>query len=143
LDNCEHLVGACAQLAGALLRACPNLRILVTSRAALGIAGEVTYHVPPLSRPDPRRIQSLEELRQFEAVQLFVERGVHSQPWFALTEANAGAVAQICHRLDGIPLAIELAAARMKVLTVDQIASRLDRLLRHDPLFTQMGIRGS
>jgi len=143
LDNCEHLVGACAQLAGALLRACPNLRILVTSRAALGIAGEVTYHVPPLSRPDPRRMQSLEELRQFEAVQLFVERGVHSQPWFALTEANAGAVAQICHRLDGIPLAIELAAARMKVLTVDQIASRLDRLLRHDPLFTQMGIRGS
>ncbi len=130
LDNCEHLVAACAKLASALLRACPNLKILATSREALGIAGEVPYHVPPLSRPDPRRVQSLEQLRQFEAVQLFVERGVHSQPRFALTDANAKPVAHICHRLDGIPLAIELAAARVKVLTVDQIATRLDDRFR-------------
>jgi predicted ATPase/class 3 adenylate cyclase len=130
LDNCEHLVEACAQLAGALLRACPNLKILATSRAALNVDGEAAYHVPPLSRPDPRRIQSLEQLREFEAVQLFVERGVASQPRFALTDANARAVADICHRLDGIPLAIELAAARVKVLSVEQIASRLNDRFR-------------
>ncbi len=130
LDNCEHLVEACAHLASALLRACPNLKILATSREALGIAGEVTYRVPPLSRPDPRRVQSLEQLTQFESVRLFVERGVYSQPRFALTSANAKAVAHICHRLDGIPLAIELAAARVKVLTVDQIAARIDDRFR-------------
>ncbi len=130
LDNCEHLVAACAHLASALLRACPNLKILATSREALGIAGEVTYHVPPLSRPDPRRLLSIEQLAQFESVRLFVERGVYSQPRFALTDANAKAVAHICHRLDGIPLAIELAAARVKVLTVDQIAARLDDRFR-------------
>ncbi len=130
LDNCEHLVEACAHLAGALLRACPNLKILATSREVLGIAGEVTYPVPPLSRPDPRRVRSLEQLTHFESVRLFVERSVSSQPRFALTNANAKAVAQICHRLDGIPLAIELAAARVKVLTVDQIATRLDDRFR-------------
>ena len=130
LDNCEHLVEACAHLASALLRACPNLKILATSREALGIAGEVTYRVPPLSRPDPRRVQSLEQLTQFESVRLFVERGVYSQPRFALTDVNARAVAHICHQLDGIPLAIELAAARVKVLTVDQIAVRLDDRFR-------------
>ena len=130
LDNCEHLVSACAQLVSALLRACPGVKVLATSREALGIAGETTYHVPPLSRPDPRRRPSLEALTQFESVQLFVERGVHSQPRFALTEANATAVAHICHRLDGIPLAIELAAARVKVLTPDQIAARLDDRFR-------------
>lgn len=125
LDNCEHVAAACAQLADTLLRRCPNLRILATSRATLGVAGETTYHVPPLSRPDPKRIQSLEELQRFEAVQLFVERSVRSQPRFALTDANAKAVAEICHRLDGIPLALELAAARVKMLTVEQIATRL------------------
>ena len=130
LDNCEHLVAACAQLAGALLRACPNLKILATSRAALGVAGEVTYRVPPLSRPDPKRVQSLDQLKQFEAVQLFVERSVSSEPQFALTEANGRAVADICYRLDGIPLAIELTAARVKVLTVDQIAARLEDRFR-------------
>ncbi len=130
LDNCEHLVAASAHLASALLRACPNLKILATSREALGITGEATYRVPSLSRPDPRRLQSLEELTQFESVRLFVERGIHSQPRFALTEANAKAVAHICHRLDGIPLAIELAAARVKVLTADQIAARLDDRFR-------------
>ncbi len=130
LDNCEHLVAASAHLASALLRACPNVKILATSREALGITGEATYRVPSLSRPDPRRLQSLEELTQFESVRLFVERGIHSQPRFALTEANAKAVAHICDRLDGIPLAIELAAARVKVLTADQIAARLDDRFR-------------
>jgi predicted ATPase/class 3 adenylate cyclase len=130
LDNCEHLVAACAQLATALLRACPNVKILATSREALAIAGETTHQVPPLSRPDPRRLQSLEQLAQFEAVRLFVERAVHSQPRFALTDANAKAVAHICHRLDGIPLAIELAAARVRVLTPDQIGARLDDRFR-------------
>jgi predicted ATPase/class 3 adenylate cyclase len=130
LDNCEHLVAACAHLTSALLRASPNLKILATSREALGVAGEVTYQVPPLSRPDPRRAQSLAQLNEFESVQLFVERGVHSQPRFALTDTNAKAVAQICNRLDGIPLAIELAAARVKVLSVEQIATRLDDRFR-------------
>jgi predicted ATPase/class 3 adenylate cyclase len=125
LDNCEHVAAGCAQLADTLLRRCPNLRILATSRATLGVAGETTYHVPPLSRPDPKRIHSVEQLQRFEAVQLFVERSVRSQARFALTEANAKAVAEICHRLDGIPLALELAAARVKMLTVEQIATRL------------------
>ncbi len=130
LDNCEHVVAAAAHLASDLLRACPNLKILATSREVLGIAGETTYRVPSLSRPDPRRLQSLEELTQCESVQLFVERGIHSQPRFALTDANAKAVAHICDQLDGIPLAIELAAARVKVLTADQIAARLDDRFR-------------
>ncbi len=130
MDNCEHLVAASAQVANTLLRTCPKLRILTTSREALGVAGEVIFRVPPLSRPDPQRLQSLEELTQFEAVRLFVERGVHSQPRFALSGANASAVAEICHQLDGIPLAIELAAARVKVLTVEQIALRLNDRFR-------------
>ena len=130
LDNCEHLVTACAELVGTLLRACPNVKVLTSSREALGVAGEVTYRVPPLSRPDPKRVQSLEQVTEFESVRLFVERAVRSQPRFALTDANANAVAQICHRLDGIPLAIELAAARARVLTVDQIAARLDDRFR-------------
>ena len=133
LDHCEHVTAGCAQLADALLRACPNLKILATSRAALGVHGEAEYHMPPLSCPDPNNVQSVDQLRQFEAVQLFVERSVASQPRFALTEANSRTVADICHRLDGIPLAIELAAARVKVLTVDQIATRLHRIVRDLP----------
>ena len=133
LDHCEHLAAACAELAGALLHACPNLRIVATSRAALGVAGEAIYHVPPLSCPDPTQVRSLDQLGQFEAVQLFVERTVGSRPRFVLTEANRRAVADICYRLDGLPLAIELAAARVKVLTVDQIAARLHRIVRDLP----------
>ncbi len=150
LDNCEHLLSACAQLTDALLRACPNLSILVTSRERLGIAGELTYSVPGLSQPDPRGLPTIESLRQFEAVHLFVERASFSQPGFVMTERNAPAVAQVCSRLDGIPLAIELAAARVKGLSVEQIASRLgDRfrlltdgsrtaLLRHQTLQATM-----
>ncbi|MES2523362.1 MAG: BTAD domain-containing putative transcriptional regulator [Gemmatimonadota bacterium] len=112
LDNCEHLVDACAELAETLLMACPGLTVLATSREALGIASETAWLVPRL---DER-----------EAVQLFVERAQATVPSFALTDQNSGAVREICRRLDGIPLAIELAAARVRVLTPEQIAARLD-----------------
>jgi predicted ATPase/class 3 adenylate cyclase/Tfp pilus assembly protein PilF len=135
LDNCEHLLSACAQLADSLLHACPDLRILTTSRAALGIAGELTYRVPSLSLPDLRRLPPVgaglvSALTQYEAVRLFIERAIFSQPGFAVTNSNALAVAQVCQRLDGIPLAIELAAARVKLLSVEQIAERLDDRFR-------------
>ncbi len=126
LDNCEHLVEACAQMAERLLRACPRLRIMATSREALGIAGEVVWRVPSLALPDPRQLPPIETLTQYEAVRLFVERAVAALPTYRVTNQNARAVAQVCHRLDGIPLAIELAAVRVKVLTPEQIAARLD-----------------
>ncbi len=126
LDNCEHLVSACASLADTLLRACPTLRILATSREALGLAGELTYRVPSLSLPDIQRLPATQQLLDYEAIRLFVERATFSDPRFEITSNNAAAMAQICTRLDGIPLAIELAAARVKVLAVEQIARRLD-----------------
>jgi predicted ATPase/DNA-binding CsgD family transcriptional regulator len=126
LDNCEHLVEACAELTEALLRTCPNLRVLATSREAFGIAGETRLAVPPLSLPDPRRLPAVEDLAHYEAANLFVDRAKAVNPGFALTDRNVMSVAQICYRLDGIPLAIELAAARAKVLSVAQIAARLD-----------------
>ncbi len=130
LDNCEHLIDACATLAETLLRSCPKLGVLATSREALGIAGEVTWPVPSLSLPDLRRLTAVENLGRYESARLFVERAAAVEPTFALTERNAPAVAQVCYRLDGIPLAIELAAARAKVLSVEQIAARLDDCLR-------------
>jgi len=126
LDNCEHLVEACAVLCEALLRTCPNLRILATSREAFRVAGETRLTVPPLSLPDPRRLPAAEDLTRYEAADLFVDRAKAVKPGFVLTERNAMSVAQICYRLDGIPLALELAAARVKVLSVSQIAARLD-----------------
>ncbi len=126
LDNCEHVLSACAQLSDALLRACPRLRILATSREGLGIAGELTYRVPSLSVPDLRVAGSLNRVVQYGAVRLFVERATFASPEFRLTPERAPAVAQICARLDGIPLAIELAAVRVKAMGVEQIASRLD-----------------
>ena len=126
LDNCEHLVEACTVLCEALLRTCPNLRILATSREAFGIIGETRLSVPPLTLPDPRHLPAVEDVARYEAAKLFEERAKAVEPKFALTEGNATAVAQICYRLDGIPLAIELAAARVKVLSVGQIAARLD-----------------
>ncbi|MGH3146879.1 MAG: ATP-binding protein, partial [Rubrobacter sp.] len=126
LDNCEHLVEACADLAGTLLRSCPDLRILATSREALGVPGETVFPVPPLSLPDPRHLPAVESLSHYEAARLFVERARGVRPDFALTEQNALAAAQICYRLDGMPLAIELAAARAKVLSIEQISSRLE-----------------
>jgi predicted ATPase/class 3 adenylate cyclase/Tfp pilus assembly protein PilF len=130
LDNCEHVVAACAQLAEHLLHGCSHLRILATSRAALGIGGETTLLVPSLSLPDPRILLPFETLSQYEAVRLFIDRALAALPGFSVTNQNAPAVAQICHRLDGIPLAIELAAARVKVLAVEQILARLSDRFR-------------
>ena len=130
LDNCEHLLSACAHLADALLRACPHLRILATSREGLGIGGELTYRVPSLSVPDVRRLPPLDNLVQHEAVRLFIERATFALPTFRVTGQNALAVAQVCDRLDGIPLAIELATAQVKALSVEQIAARLDDRFR-------------
>src|SRR5918994_6107080 len=117
LDNCEHLIDACAELAEALLHSCPELRILATSREALGITGEIAWPVPSLSLPDIRRLPDIENLTRYESARLFVERATTVNPNIKLTEQNAPAVAQVCYRLDGIPLAIELAAARAKVLS--------------------------
>jgi len=129
LDNCEHLVEAGAALADSLLRACPRLTILATGREALGIGGEHAWPVPSLTVPSDvpaATVDALAALRQSEGVQLFVERVHAAVPSFTLTERNARAVVQICRRLDGIPLALELAAARVRVLSVEQLAARLD-----------------
>lgn len=126
LDSCELVVQSCAELAGDWLRACPELRILATSRQALGIAGEITYYVPSLSVPNPARLPALHELYSYEAVRLFLDRATAVQSDFGLNSSNARAVAQICYTLDGIPLAIELAAARVRTMQVDEIAARLD-----------------
>jgi predicted ATPase len=127
LDNCEHLLGACADLADALLSSCPDVHILATSREGLDIAGETTFRVPPLSMPALGVVASPEQLFDYEAVQLFVERARAHRPSFALTDRNAQAVHSICARLDGLPLAIELAAARIRVLSVENIDARLDQ----------------
>ena len=130
LDNCEHLIESCAQLADGLLRAAPGLKVLATSREALGITGETAFRVPSLELPDALDAQDLERIAANECVRLFVDRASAADPRFHLTEKNAWAVSQICLRLDGIPLAIELAAARIKVFTPDQIAARLDDRFR-------------
>ncbi len=130
LDNCEHLILACAELVEQLLRVCPGVRILATSREALGINGETVWQIRPLSLPDLHPSRTIESLSQSEAVQLFVERAQAVQPAFHITTADAEAIAQIGHQLDGIPLAIELAAARVKVLSVPQISARLDNSLK-------------
>ncbi len=136
LDNCEHLVGACAEQCTGLLRTCPKLRILASSREGLAVAGETTYRVPSLSVPDLEHLPVPEQLAGYEAVQLFLERARARRPEFSLSAKNARAVALICARLDGMPLAIELAAARVSVLPVEGIAARLDdrfRLLTGGP----------
>jgi predicted ATPase/DNA-binding XRE family transcriptional regulator len=125
LDNCEHLIQACAELAEALLRGCPGLHILATSREGLGVAGEVVWPVPTLQLPNPAAQLTPAELATFEAVQLFIDRAALVSLGFTLTAANAAAVRQICTRLDGIPLAIELAAARVKTVSVQDIATHL------------------
>ncbi len=131
LDNCEHLLAACRDLAAALLRKCPHVRILATSREGLGVPGETLWRVPSLSVPeDLRHLPPAEELVLYEAVRLFVDRALATAPEFTITSENSPAVAQVCQRLDGIPLAIELAAARVKVLAVEQIAIRLDDRFR-------------
>jgi non-specific serine/threonine protein kinase len=131
LDNCEHLLAACRTLAAALLRTCPQVRILATSREGLGVPGEMLWRVPSLSVPeDIYHLTRPEELVLYDAVRLFADRAMTTTPGFTVTSGNAPAVAQVCRRLDGIPLAIELAAARVKVLAVEQIAARLDDRFR-------------
>ena len=126
VDNCEHLVAACAELLDILLRGCQSLVILATSREPLGIAGETTWRVPSLGVPGRQTGSSVASLLACESVQLFTERAQAVMPRFELSESNALAVAKICRRLDGVPLAIELAAARVRAFAPEQIASRLE-----------------
>jgi predicted ATPase/DNA-binding SARP family transcriptional activator/DNA-binding CsgD family transcriptional regulator len=129
LDNCEHLVDDVARLVELLLRSCSGLTILATSREILGASGEVSWQVPPLSGPELARSETAEELEEYESARLFVQRARYRNPAFVLTPQNAAGVAEICRRLEGIPLAIELAAARVG-FSVSEIAARLDDSLR-------------
>lgn len=130
VDNCEHLIAESARVVAALVQSCQNVRVLASSREALGVPGELLYRMPPLSRPTPNEKTSLEALTQFEAVRLFIDRATFHQANFAATNANAPALAELCYRLDGIPLAIELAAARIRAMSVEEINNRLDNLFR-------------
>jgi len=129
LDNCEHVVETCAHVVFGLLSGCPNLTVLATSREPLGVPGEVTRPVPPLHAPTPGTTYAANDVARFDAVQLFVDRARRATPGFAVVDGNAASVAAICARLDGIPLAIELAASRCRVMTPQQIAEDLDRRL--------------
>ena len=124
LDNCEHLLDACAQLITSLLINCPNLKVLATSREILNVAGEATYSVPSLSMPE-QETEFIEKLAEYEAIRLFTERAALTLSSFALTNENAQTVVDICHGVDGIPLAIELAAARVNILQVKEILKQL------------------
>ena len=130
LDNCEHLVNACADLAKQLLQAGSGLKLLASSREYLHVPGETTYPVPALALPDPHQSVTAETLMRYEAVRLFVDRATAVQPSFRVTQASAPALAAICQRLDGIPLAIELAAARVRSMSVEKIAERLSDRFR-------------
>lgn len=131
LDNCEHLIEAATHFALALLKNAPALKILATSREGLSISGEQIYQVPPLALPDLKQDNTgLAQLTQYEAVQLFIERASQASAKFQINNDNAPALAQICYRLDGLPLAIELAAARTRMMGLDQINARLDDRFR-------------
>lgn len=132
MDNCEHLIIDCARFTSALLRSCPGVQILATSREALGVAGEQVYRVPSLSLPNPKQKRAFTAhiLSQYESVRLFIDRARLVKPDFAVTNSNAPALAEICHRLDGIPLALELAAARTPALSVEEINNRLGSRFR-------------
>jgi predicted ATPase/DNA-binding SARP family transcriptional activator len=130
LDNCEHLLDACARLAAAVLRTCPDVVVLATSREPLRVGGEVTWRTPSLALPDLQALPPLARLAELESIRLFVERACAAAPSFVLDATTAPAVAEICVRLDGMPLALELAAARTSALAPAQIASRLDDALR-------------
>jgi predicted ATPase/class 3 adenylate cyclase len=130
LDNCEHIIEVCAEISETLLRACPQLKILASSREVLGMAGEVPYRVPSLATPNPAQLPPLENLLDIDSIRLFIDRATIVKPDFKLTKDHASFVTQICSRLDGIPLAIELAAARMRILSPEQIAARLDDRFR-------------
>ena len=126
VDNCEHLLEATAQLMDKLLDSCPHLQIMATSREALGVEGELKWTVPPRSVPEPQEMLSSEELEAYESVRLFVERARGRDPSISLNSHSALAVAKICRMLEGIPLAIELAAARVGTLSLEQISERLE-----------------
>jgi predicted ATPase len=126
LDNCEHLLEASANVANAILSVAPDLKVLASSREALGVPGEMSYPVPSLSIPDIKHLPVIEQLSQYEAVRLFLDRALLVARRFSVDASNAPFIAQICHRLDGIPLAIELAAARVQMLSVEQISAGLD-----------------
>ena len=130
LDNAEHLLAACARLTETVLRQCPQVTLLVTSRERLAVQGEQTYRVPSLSMPDPGLDISAQNLAQFESVQLFSERVRLHRPHFAVTDQNAPALASICRRLDGIPLAIELAAARGRSMSIEEVNQQLEHGFR-------------
>jgi predicted ATPase len=125
LDNCEHLLDACAVLADSLLRACPDLKILSTSREPLGVGGETVLDVSPLPLPDDDRVSSPEALVQYDAIRLFVERARAAWPQFEVTPSNAAEVSALCRHLDGLPLALELAAGRLRAFTVGQILEQI------------------
>jgi predicted ATPase/transcriptional regulator with XRE-family HTH domain len=129
-DNCEHVIDGAAEVVDALLRSCPQVRVLATSREALRISGEVSWRVPSLAVPTANPVLPFEDVIQNESARLFSERAQAGLPGFAVTSQNAAAVGQICRQLDGIPLALELAAARLKGLSVEQLASRLDQSFR-------------
>ena len=126
LDNAEHLLAACAKLAELVLLQSAQVTVLATSREALGIAGELTYRVPSLSMFDPKRDATPENLAKYESAQLFIERALFRMPQFAVNRENAPALASVCFRLDGMPLAIELAAARMRSMSLEELNQRLD-----------------
>jgi len=130
IDNCEHIIQACARFCEAVLRACPQVGLLASSRELLGVGGERAFSVPSLRIPEPDAGLSPDHLGQYEAMRLFLDRAASTAPRFALTPANAPSVVQICQRLDGIPLALELAAARLRMLSVEQLAARLDDAFR-------------
>src|SRR5205814_1545710 len=129
LDNCEHLIAACAELADRVLRASATVRILATSREPLGINGETVFRVPPLGVPDLRELHGVEHVSGYEAAQLFLDRARAVKSTFSINSAIAAPLAKLCVQLDGIPLAIELAASRVKVLSIEQIADRVDERL--------------
>ena len=130
IDNCEHLLTACAEVANLLLRSCPQLHLLATSRERLAISGEQVYRVPSLNLPDMHGVLTVAAIQNNEAVRLFVDRAQLSLPEFTLTEDNAPTVASLCARLDGIPLALELAAVRLNILSLQEIYTRLDQRFR-------------
>jgi len=126
LDNCEHLLSSCAEFIDVMLNSCAEIRIVATSREALNVQGERVIQLPPLGIPDTKSALSLESVQSADAIKLFVDRAQTLRSGFELTSANFASVAEICRRLDGIPLAIELAAARVKILAIEQILTKLD-----------------
>ena len=126
LDNCEHLLSSCAEFVDGLLNSCAEIRIIATSREALNVQGERVIQLPPLGVPDPKSVLSFESVQSADAIKLFVDRAQIARSSFELTTANFASVAEVCRRLDGIPLAIELAAARVKILSIEQILTKLD-----------------